>query len=80
MIGTNNLHDDTPDEIAQGIKAIVAELRKRLPKTQVLLLGVFPAKPEARLRPRAASRRSTKKSPGSTTGRTSAFSTSARRS
>ena len=42
MIGTNNLHDDTPDEIAQGIKTIVAELRKRLPKTKVLLLGVFP--------------------------------------
>jgi lysophospholipase L1-like esterase len=42
MIGTNNLHDDTPDEIAQGIKTIVAELRNRLPKTQVLLLGVFP--------------------------------------
>ena len=49
MIGTNNLHDDTPDEIAQGIKTIVAELRRRLPKTQVLLLGVFPrsSKPDA---------------------------------
>ncbi len=42
MIGTNNLGDDTPDEIAQGIKAIVAELRGRLPRTQILLLGVFP--------------------------------------
>ncbi len=49
MIGTNNVHDDTPDEIAQGIKTIVAELRNRLPKTQVLLLGVFPRsqKPDA---------------------------------
>ncbi len=46
MIGTNNVHDDTPDEIAQGIKAIVAELRSRLPKTQVLLLGVFPRSPK----------------------------------
>ena len=46
MIGTNNLHDDTPDEIAQGIKAIVAEVRTRLPKTQVLLLGVFPRSPK----------------------------------
>jgi lysophospholipase L1-like esterase len=46
MIGTNNLHDDTPDEIAQGIKSIVAELQKRLPKTQVLLLGVFPRSPK----------------------------------
>jgi lysophospholipase L1-like esterase len=46
MIGTNNLHDDTPDEISQGIKTIVAELRKRLPKTQILLLGVFPRSPK----------------------------------
>jgi lysophospholipase L1-like esterase len=42
LIGTNNLYSDTPDEIAQGIAAIVAELRRRLPKTQVLLLGIFP--------------------------------------
>jgi lysophospholipase L1-like esterase len=42
MIGTNNLHDDTPDEITQGIQRIVAELRNRLPQTRVLLLGVFP--------------------------------------
>jgi lysophospholipase L1-like esterase len=49
MIGTNNLFDDTPDEITQGIKSIVAEIRARLPKTKVLLLGVFPrsAKPDA---------------------------------
>jgi lysophospholipase L1-like esterase len=46
MIGTNNLHDDTPDEIAQGIRTIVAELRSRLPKTKVLLLGVFPRSPK----------------------------------
>jgi lysophospholipase L1-like esterase len=46
MIGTNNLSGDTPDEIAQGIKTIVAELRNRLPKTQVLLLGVFPRSPK----------------------------------
>jgi beta-glucosidase len=42
LIGTNNLHSDTPDEIAQGIGAIVGELRQRLPKTKVLLLGIFP--------------------------------------
>jgi len=42
MIGTNNAGSSTPDEIAQGISAIVAEVRRRLPKTQVLLLGVFP--------------------------------------
>ncbi len=42
MIGTNNVSDNNPDEIALGIKTIVAELRCRLPKTKVLLLGVFP--------------------------------------
>jgi lysophospholipase L1-like esterase len=42
MIGTNNAGSDTPAEIAQGITAIVRELRQRLPETRVLLLGVFP--------------------------------------
>jgi lysophospholipase L1-like esterase len=42
MIGTNNSGESTPDEIAQGITAIVQELRSRLPKAKVLLLGVFP--------------------------------------
>jgi lysophospholipase L1-like esterase len=42
MIGTNNAGGSTPDEIAQGVTAIVHELRDRLPKTKVLLLGVFP--------------------------------------
>jgi len=47
MIGTNNASSSTPDEIAQGITAIVKEIRSRLPKTKILLLGVFPrgAKP-----------------------------------
>ena len=80
MIGTNNLYYDTPDEIAQGINAIVAEMRRRLPKTKVLLLGVFPRSPKAERRARAASRRSTKRSPGSTTEPTYAILTSAKRS
>jgi lysophospholipase L1-like esterase len=42
MIGTNNATDNSPDEIAQGITAIVEELRRRLPNTQILLLAVFP--------------------------------------
>ncbi len=46
MIGTNNVSSDTPDEIALGIKAIVEEVRKRLPKTKILLLGVFPRDPK----------------------------------
>jgi beta-glucosidase len=42
MIGTNNGDNATVDEIAQGVKAIVEELRHRLPKAKVLLLGIFP--------------------------------------
>jgi lysophospholipase L1-like esterase len=42
MIGTNNVSDSTPDEIAQGITAIVKDLRSQKPKTKILLLGVFP--------------------------------------
>lgn len=42
MIGTNNLSSSSPDEIAKGVVAIVKELGEKLPKTKVLLLGVFP--------------------------------------
>ena len=44
MIGTNNSNgkDNTSDEIAEGIEAIVKEIHKRSPKTKVLLLAVFP--------------------------------------
>jgi beta-glucosidase len=42
MIGTNNAGGNTPDEIAQGITAIIGELRQKLPKTKILLLAVFP--------------------------------------
>src|SRR6185503_15260129 len=33
---------NTADEIAEGIKAIVRKLRDKLPRTKVLVLGVFP--------------------------------------
>jgi lysophospholipase L1-like esterase len=42
MIGTNNTHDNTAAQIADGITAIVEELRRQLPQAQTLLLGVFP--------------------------------------
>jgi lysophospholipase L1-like esterase len=42
MIGTNNVGGSSADDIAAGVKAIVAELRKRLPESKILLLGVFP--------------------------------------
>ena len=42
MIGPNNSGDNSPREIADGITAIVEKLRKKLPQTKILLLGVFP--------------------------------------
>jgi beta-glucosidase len=42
MIGTNNITRNTPEEIAEGVKDIVLSLRAKLPKTKVLVLGVFP--------------------------------------
>jgi beta-glucosidase len=42
MIGTNNVHANTPAEIADGVTAVVKTLRAKLPSTKVLLLGVFP--------------------------------------
>jgi lysophospholipase L1-like esterase len=44
MIGTNNSNgsDNTAEEIASGIEEIIKTLRERLPKTKVLLLGIFP--------------------------------------
>ena len=52
MIGTNNMHDtkkaypaDKPEGIFTGIKAIVAEVRTRLPNTKIVVFSVFPRKP-----------------------------------
>ena len=44
LAGTNNSNDDeyTPDQIAGGVQAIIDELRKKLPHTKILLLGIFP--------------------------------------
>jgi beta-glucosidase len=46
MIGTNNASSATAEEIAQGVSAIVRDLRQRLPKSRILLLGVFPRSPK----------------------------------
>lgn len=52
MIGTNNSNgnDNSAEEIADGITAIVKEVHKRSPETKVLVLGIFPRdeKPTAR--------------------------------
>ena len=44
MIGTNNSNkqDNTAEEIADGIKAICAVIRKKLPDTKILMLAIFP--------------------------------------
>jgi len=45
MIGTNNAGSETSSQIADGIEAIVMKLRKQLPETKVLILGIFPRGP-----------------------------------
>lgn len=54
MIGTNNLGANSDEEIAEGIKAVVATIHKKQPHTKVLLLGIFPRgeKPEDKYRDR----------------------------
>jgi beta-glucosidase len=44
MIGTNNSNGDenTAEEVADGILAIVKKLNDKLPDTKVLVLGIFP--------------------------------------
>jgi lysophospholipase L1-like esterase len=42
MIGTNNSNSNTPEQIADGVTAIVKKLRDKLPETKVLVLAIFP--------------------------------------
>jgi lysophospholipase L1-like esterase len=42
MIGTNNTNVNTAPEIAEGIGAIVLEMRHDFPDAKILLLGIFP--------------------------------------
>ena len=42
MIGTNNMRDNTAPEIAEGIGAVVLELRRNFPEARILLLAIFP--------------------------------------
>jgi beta-glucosidase len=41
MIGTNNPEDPAPD-VAEGIKAILEEIKIKQPQANILLLGIFP--------------------------------------
>jgi lysophospholipase L1-like esterase len=42
MIGTNNTGPNTAPEIAEGVGAVVLELRKNFPDAKILLLAIFP--------------------------------------
>jgi lysophospholipase L1-like esterase len=45
MIGTNNVGRrllQTSAQVAEGVKAIVEQVRQKLPQTKILLLGIFP--------------------------------------
>ena len=42
MIGTNNSGANTAPEIAEGIGAIVMEMRQDFPDAKILLLAIFP--------------------------------------
>ena len=59
MIGTNNtghrpLAQESPEDTAAGIKAILGKLAQKAPSTKVLVLSVFPrgAKPDDPMRVR----------------------------
>jgi lysophospholipase L1-like esterase len=56
MIGTNNTRRDSPQQIADGVKAIVRTLEKKKPNMKILLLGIFPrsAKADDELRVKVA--------------------------
>ena len=43
MIGTNNASDtNNPEQIAEGVSAVVTAIHGKSPTTKVLLLGIFP--------------------------------------
>jgi len=51
MIGTNNIHEnkkayppDKPQDVFEGIQAIVNEVRARLPKSKIVIFSIFPRK------------------------------------
>jgi len=58
MIGTNNLghNASNPQQTADGVKAIVATLRAKIPAAKILLLAIFPRdeKPDGALRKQVA--------------------------
>jgi lysophospholipase L1-like esterase len=45
LIGVNNFGhlDQSPEEVARGIKAVAKALTQRLPEAKLVILGIFPA-------------------------------------
>jgi len=41
-IGTNNIGRDTDADIAEGVKAVVEKLEKKMTSAKIILLGVLP--------------------------------------
>jgi lysophospholipase L1-like esterase len=42
MVGTNNVPDQTEDQVVEGVAAVVNRVRLKLPDSKILLLGVTP--------------------------------------
>ncbi|TSA36788.1 MAG: GDSL family lipase [Verrucomicrobiaceae bacterium] len=47
MIGTNNMFTNSEAQIAEGVKAVVDDYRRRCPDATILLQGIFPRGHEA---------------------------------
>jgi len=45
MIGTNNTHDHSAEQIIAGNREIVRRIQEKLPESKILLLGIFPRGP-----------------------------------
>jgi lysophospholipase L1-like esterase len=42
LVGTENTRASTPQEVAAGVAAICAELRKRSPQSRIVVMAIFP--------------------------------------
>jgi lysophospholipase L1-like esterase len=42
LIGTNNLNDNSDDEIFEGVQSIVNDLKARMPSTKIVVLALLP--------------------------------------
>lgn len=42
MLGTNNLHSNSDEEIIEGLKLVINATKTRQPKARILLLGIYP--------------------------------------